>query len=419
MRIIYTIVWYLLLPILLLRLFWRARLAPAYRQRIGERLALGLSRRAQPCVWIHAVSVGETLAAAPMINALLARHPDTRLLVTTTTPTGSERVQQLFGDRVDHVYCPWDLPDALARFFTAWRPALVVVMETELWPNLVAAAHRRQVPVVLANGRLSEKSFRGYSRLQALMAPMLKAMTALYVQTDAEAERFRALGAPADRVIVTGSIKFDLAIDEQARAQAVSQRRALGEARPVWIAASTHPQEEAAVLDAHRQLLAVQPQALLVWVPRHPERFEAVASLVSAAGLSLARRSREQGASGAQVYLADSMGELQMLYGAADVAFVGGSLAPLGGHNLLEPAAWARPLLSGPSLFNFTAIAALLTEAGALTLVNDATTLAAALEQLFADVAVRTQAGEAGAAVVDRHRGALEKLLQGLASLWP
>ena len=417
MRIVYSLLWYLLLPLLLWRLWWRGRRAPAYRLRWRERLALGYGKSTlEQCIWVHVVSVGETLAAAPMIRALLQRYPELPLLVTTTTPTGSERVRALFGDTVTHVYCPWELPGALRRFFAAFNPRLVVVMETELWPNLVAEAARRKVPVVLANGRLSAGSARGYGRLPALVRPMLEAFERLFVQTREEADRFMALGAPAERVEVTGSIKFDLQIDAALRQQVQQLRRQIGQ-RPVWIAASTHPGEDEQVLAAHRRLLQTQPDALLVLVPRHPERFHDVARLVTGQDMSLARRSRSQSPADCQVYLADTMGELLMLYGSADVAFVAGSWAPVGGHNLLEPAAWGLPVLSGPVLHNFTAIAALLEEAGGLSLVEDGEALAGELAGLFADAGRRQRQGDAAMAVVDAHRGALERLLQGLAAL--
>lgn len=419
MRILYSGLWYALMPALFLRLWWRGRRAPAYRARWRERLALGLPRQPGPTVWVHAVSVGETLAAAPMIRELLARHPATPLVVTTTTPTGSEQVQKLFGDQVLHVYCPWDTPDALARFFRAFRPALVVILETELWPNLVAAAAARKVPVWLVNGRLSERSFRGYDRLRALVRPMLQRFAGLMVQTEAEAQRFVQLGAPAERIEVTGSVKFDLLLDDDLRTRAATLREQWG-ARPVWIAASTHPGEEEQVLAAHQQLRAQLPDALLVLVPRHPERFDQIAEQIERAGLTRVRRSTGQPVTPqTAVYLGDTMGELLMLFGACDVAFVGGSLVTLGGHNLLEPAAWGRPVLSGPNRFNFERIAELLEESAALITVTDAPSLATAVAGLLSDADSRTRQGEAARAVVAAHGGALARVLARLARVWP
>ena len=248
MRLLYSLLWYALLPLLFARLWWRGRRAPAYRRRWRERLALGLGRgRLRGSVWIHAVSVGETLAAAPLIEALLARHPDTPLVVTTTTPTGSERVQALFGDRVTHVYCPWELPAAYRRFWRAFDPRLVVILETELWPNLCAAAKAHGARLLLMNGRLSENSYRGYRRLPKLVRPMLARFDLLAVQTRAEADRFQALGADPERIRVNGSVKFDLTLDDSLRDQAAALRQRFA-ARPVWIAASTHPGEDEPVL---------------------------------------------------------------------------------------------------------------------------------------------------------------------------
>jgi len=419
MRLLYTLLWYLLLPVLFARLWWRGRRAPEYRQRWGERLALGLKPlRLQASVWIHAVSVGEVLAAAPLIRTLLEEHPATPVVVTTTTPTGSERVCALFGDQVTHVYCPWDLPGALGRFHHAFDPRLVLVMETELWPNLVASAYKRHVPVMLVNGRLSLSSYRGYARLPALTRPMMGALTRVLAQTDEEAYRFRRLGVSANAVDVTGNIKFDLSLSETVRAQA-SELREHFAARPVWMAASTHEGEDEPVLEAHRRVRASHPEALLVLVPRHPERFEGVAELVGQQGFDCVRRSAGARVGDAGVYLADTMGELLMLLGTADAAFVGGSLVPVGGHNLLEPAAWSVPVLSGPRLHNFQHVARLLDHAGALTQVHKADELGRSIAALLSDETERKRQGAAGAAVVAAHRGALQRVVSSVAAFWP
>ncbi|MQX51754.1 lipid IV(A) 3-deoxy-D-manno-octulosonic acid transferase [Alcanivorax sediminis] len=412
MRTFYSALWYLLLPFLFLRLWLRGRKAPAYRQRWAERMAWGYRRDTlQNSLWVHAVSVGETLAAAPLIERLLAQYPDTPLVVTTTTPTGSERVKALFGDRVTHVYCPWEVPGALTRFMTAFDPQLVVVLETELWPNLCAAVKRHGAKLMLVNGRLSEKSYHGYSKLPRLVRPMMAQFDALAVQTPVEAERYVALGAWPERVHAIGSVKFDMTLDEALRGKAAALRADMG-ARPVWIAASTHPGEDEPVLAAHQQVLASQPDALLILVPRHPERFNEVASLIRQQGLSVARRSAAESPADVQVYLADTMGELLMLFGSADLAFVGGSLVPVGGHNLLEPAAWEKPVLTGPHLHNFTAISQLLHDAGGLSVVSNESELAGTLLTLLADDATCRQQGRAAAAVVEANRGALDKGLQ-------
>ncbi len=409
MQTFYSALWYLLLPFLFLRLWLRGRKAPAYRQRWAERMAWGYRKGAlQKSLWVHAVSVGETLAAAPLIERLLADHPGTPLLVTTTTPTGSERVKALFGDRVTHVYCPWEIPGALRRFMRAFDPQLVVVLETELWPNLCAAAKRHGARLMLMNGRLSEKSYRGYSKLPRLVRPMMARFDALAVQTPVEAERYVALGAWPERVHAIGSVKFDMSLDAALRDRAAALRAGMG-ARPVWIAASTHPGEDEPVLATHQQVLAKHQEALLVLVPRHPERFNDVADLVRQQGLTVARRSAGEDPAQTQVYLADTMGELLMLFGTADLAFVGGSLVPVGGHNLLEPAAWEKPVLTGPHLHNFTAISQLLDDAGGLSVVNNADELATTLLALFDDAERCRQQGQAAAAVVAANRGALER----------
>lgn len=413
MRTVYSALWYLLLPFLFLRLWLRGRKAPAYRQRWKERMAWGYHPGTlKNSLWVHAVSVGETLAAVPMIERLLADYPDTPLLVTTTTPTGSERVKALFGDRVTHVYCPWELPTALNRFLRAFDPKTVIVLETELWPNLCAAVKRHGAKLMLMNGRLSEKSYRGYRKFPRLVRPMMARFDALAVQTPVEAKRYVALGAWPERVHAIGSVKFDMSLDDAVRQAAGDLRAAIGE-RPVWIAASTHPGEDEPVLAAHKALLETAPQTLLMLVPRHPERFDSVAQLVRQQGLGLARRSKQDTiAADTQVYLADTMGELLMLFGVADVAFVGGSLVPVGGHNLLEPAGWGKPVLTGPHLHNFTAISNLLDDAGALTLVDNADALAIALQALFRYPDQRQRQGQAAAAVVEANRGALEKGLK-------
>jgi 3-deoxy-D-manno-octulosonic-acid transferase len=320
---------------------------------------------------------------------------------------------------VHHVYWPWDTPGVISRFWRNFNPRLVILLETELWPNLIAAAGKRKVPVVLVNGRLSARSHRGYARLRGLMRPMLQSLQALAVQTAVEAERFVDLGAAAERVTVTGNVKFDISLDDGLRGRAAQLREQFGD-RPVWIAASTHPGEDEVVLAAHARLRRHCPDALLILVPRHQERFDQVAALVVQHGLVVARRSRDQepGADTA-VYLADTMGELLMLFGAADIAFVGGSLVPVGGHNLLEPALWSKPVITGPVLHNFTLIAELLDAAGAHRLVENEVELADLLQRLFREPALRRQMGERAAQVVQAHRGALAKLLTMLESYWP
>ncbi|WP_097305833.1 lipid IV(A) 3-deoxy-D-manno-octulosonic acid transferase [Pseudomonas chlororaphis] len=420
-RTLYTALFYLGLPLVAIRLWLRARKAPAYARRVGERFSWGLPAMQPGGIWVHAVSVGESIAAAPMIRALLARYPQLPITVTCMTPTGSERIQALFANepRIQHCYLPYDLPCAAARFLDRVRPKLAVIMETELWPNHIHQCAKRGIPVALANGRLSERSARGYGRFNKLTAPMLAEMSLFAVQTEAEAERFRQLGARPETVEVTGSIKFDLSIDPQllVRASELRQQWQAGE-RPVWIAASTHEGEDAVVLDAHRQLLASYPNALLILVPRHPERFNPVFELCRQQGFATIRRSSaEPVTASTSVLLGDTMGELLFLYALADSAFVGGSLVPNGGHNLLEPAALAKPVLSGPHLFNFLEIATMLREAGALQEVDDAHGLAVAVQRLFELPRDAQKMADAGLRVMRSNQGALQRLLDGLGRL--
>lgn len=420
-RTLYTALFYLGLPLVAIRLWLRSRKAPAYARRIGERFSLALPAMKPGGIWVHAVSVGESIAAAPMIRALLQRYPTLPITVTCMTPTGSERIQALFAHepRIQHCYLPYDLPCAAARFLERVRPTLAVIMETELWPNHIHQCAKRGIPVALANARLSERSARGYGRFAKLTRPMLTEMSLFAVQTEAEAERFRNLGAREETVEVTGSIKFDLTIDPALLQRAAALRAQWqAQGRPVWIAASTHDGEDEVVLAAHRRLLISHPDSLLILVPRHPERFNAVFELCRQQGFATVRRSMgEPVTAGTSVLLGDTMGELLFLYALADSAFVGGSLVPNGGHNLLEPAALAKPVLSGPHLFNFLEIAAQLRSAGALQEVEDAEGLAVAVRQLIELPGNAQRMAEAGLNVMRSNQGALQRLLDGLGRL--
>ncbi|WP_297832085.1 lipid IV(A) 3-deoxy-D-manno-octulosonic acid transferase [Pseudomonas sp.] len=418
-RFLYSVLFHLGLPLVALRLWLRARKAPAYAQRIGERFSFGLPPMQRGGIWVHAVSVGESIAAAPMIRALLKRYPLLPITVTCMTPTGSERIKALFADepRIQHCYLSYDLPWAAGRFLDHVQPRLGVIMETELWPNHIHQCAKRGIPTVLANARLSNRSARGYGRFAKLTRPMLAEISGFAVQTETEAQRFLDLGARPECVEVTGSIKFDLSIDPQLLVRAVEQREQWHcVQRPTWIAASTHAGEDEAVLAAHRQLLISHPDALLILVPRHPERFNSVHDLCQQQGFETVRRSSAQAVtSTTSVLLGDTMGELLFLYALADCAFVGGSLVPNGGHNLLEPAALAKPVISGPHLFNFLEIAALLRFAGALEEVSDAKGLATAVQQLFDTPAKAQQMADAGLRVMHANQGALQRLLDMLA----
>jgi 3-deoxy-D-manno-octulosonic-acid transferase len=420
-RTLYSILFHLGLPLIALRLWLRSRKASAYGQRVRERFAMGLPPMQRGGIWVHAVSVGESIAAAPMIKALLARYPQLPVTITCMTPTGSERIQSMFAHepRVQHCYLPYDFPWAAGRFLDHIQPKIGVIMETELWPNHIHQCAKRGIPTVLANARLSERSARGYGRFARLTRPMLAEMSLIAVQTETEAQRFRDLGARPDCVTVTGSIKFDLTIDPQLLLRAGQQREQWQTTqRPVWIAASTHAGEDEVVLSAHRTLLQSHANALLILVPRHPERFNSVFELSQQQGFASVRRSvAEPITHETSVLVGDTMGELLFLYALADIAFVGGSLVPNGGHNLLEPAALDKPVLSGPHLFNFLEIAAMLRAAGALEEVSDAVGLASTVQRLIEQPAAAKAMADAGLAVMKANQGALEKLLGGIAAL--
>lgn len=412
-RTLYSLVFTLCMPLVLLRLLVRARKAPAYAKRWRERLAMGGDLR-RDGIWVHAVSVGETIAAAPMVRELLRRYPQLPITVTCMTPTGSEQISKLFGDKVGHAYLPYDLPWLQRRFVRRLRPRIGVIMETELWPNMVHEAKAAGVPLVLANARLSERSARGYRRVTWLVRPMFAALDWVAVQTQAEAHRFAQLGVSQDAMTITGSIKFDLQPDPLVLDRAAQLRGHWGE-RPVWIAASTHAGEDEQILAAHRTVQVSLPDALLILVPRHPERFNQIARLLEGASFKFVRRSTgEMPIRAHQALLGDSMGELMMFYACADVAFVGGSLVPHGGHNYLEPAALGLPILSGTHTFNFTEISELLEGACALQRVRGQDELAEAVTQLLSEPKVARQTGARGLAVVKDNQGALDRLLKGI-----
>ena len=416
LRWLYTGLLYLILPLALLRLYWRGWRDAGHRQRWRERLGF-VPLLPTGCLWVHAVSVGETRAALPLIRALLKRDPDLSLLVTTTTLTGSRQVREALSEQVQHVYAPYDLPGAVARFLRQTRPRLAVIMETELWPNLLRQCAVAGIPTLIANARLSERSARGYRRMSPLTAAMLRDITLIAAQAEADAERFRALGAP--NVQVTGNLKYDLALPDDLTEQGRRLRRELlGESRPVWIAASTHAGEDEQVLDAFARLRARWPELLLLLVPRHPERFDGVAALCQQRSFGVVRRSEQRACTPeTAIFLGDSMGELLRFYAAADLAFVGGSLVPTGGHNVLEPALLGLPVLFGPHMFNFTEAGERLLEASAAWRVADAAELAAQVDRLLADPAWRQDAGQRGRAAVERHRGALAALLDWIETL--
>lgn len=409
MRFIYSLLLYLLVPWVLLRLAWRGLRNRGYWRRWRERFGF-VPRLSGPTIWLHAVSVGEVRASAPLVKALARAYPGHRILITTMTPTGSATVRELFGDSVAHCYVPYDLPTAVWRFLNRTRPRLAVIMETELWPNLFHQCQVRSIPLVLANVRLSEKSARGYRRFAGLTRATLANVSAVGAQAAEDAERMRELGAR--QVEVTGNIKFEMELPVDLAARAARLRDSFG-SRPVWVAASTRDGEERLVLEAFARLREKLPELLLILVPRHPERFETAARLGVQRGFTLARRSAYPNSipPGTAILLGDSMGELLLFYAAADVAFIGGSLVPLGGQNLLEAAALAVPVVFGPHMYNFRDISRMALERGAGRQVQSATELADAVADYLRNSDLRRVAGEAGRLLVAENRGALIKTL--------
>ena len=409
---LYTTLLYLLIPLVVLRLLWRSLSAPDYRRRIAERFGRLPTLPRNGGLWVHAVSVGEVQAAAPLITRLLREHPELPVIVTTTTPTGSRRLQELLGEQVMHVYAPYDVPLVVRRFLASARPRLAVFIETEVWPNILEQCRRSCIPTVLANARLSERSARAYARLSGLTQATFAKLDLVAAQGETDAQRFAELGVVPERVVVTGSIKFDVRLPPSLQEQSAVIKRSWGEDRPVWIAASTHEGEDELVLEAHRQVLEALPEALLVLVPRHPERFARVGQLVQKQGFRLVKRSDERPCTtDTQIFLGDTMGELPMYFAAADLAFMGGSLVPHGGHNPLEPAASGVPVVTGPHVFNFSAITAMLLAADAAVEVDSPGQLAATVTDWLKDASLRARIGENGRSVVEQNRGALERLV--------
>jgi 3-deoxy-D-manno-octulosonic-acid transferase len=408
-RHLYSLLLYLLIPLAVLRLLWRGRRNRGYRQRWGERFGF-VPRLSGPVIWVHAVSVGEVRASVSLIRALQHDYPGHRVLVTTMTPTGSATVRDVLGESVAHCYVPYDLPTAVSRFLNRTRPRVAVIMETELWPNLFHQCRRRGIPLILANVRMSEKSARGYRRFASLTRTTLACVTVVGAQSRDDAARMRALGAPT--VEITGSIKFEMTVPADLAGRARDLRAGFG-VRPVWIAASTREGEEGMVLDAFLRLRERVPGLLLVLVPRHPERFDAVARLCSARGYAIERRSAQHEFVAAQtdILLGDTMGELLLLYAAADVAFIGGSLVPLGGQNLLESLAVGTPAVFGPHMFNFSDISRMALARGAARQVAGTTALADAVAGWLPDPNARRVAGEAGRKMVEENRGALGRTI--------
>lgn len=411
-RLIYSAVFCLFLPLVLVRMLLRSRKVPAYRQRLWQRFGVVTGSLRRDGVWFHTVSVGEFIATEPLIRSFMQQHPDVPVTVTCTTPTGSEQIQKRLGQLVQHTYLPWDIPLFLYVFLWRLRPRTLVIVETELWPNLVHCSKKVGCKVLVVNARLSEKSAKGYARFAFISKPLLARIDHLACQGKADAKRFLQLGFDATRLSIAGSIKFDIAPGADVYAKGKEYRALWGEHRPVWIMASTHAGEDDIALAAQRWLIQKRPEVLLILVPRHPERFNHVAGQVTANQFSLARRSEMQHLNNkTQVLLVDSMGELMGFYAAADIAVLGGSFVANGGHNPLEPAALGLPVIMGPSQFNFAQICQQLSEAHALATVDNSTDLGKQLNIWFENENARSDTGRNGADVVKANQGAKQKLL--------
>lgn len=408
MRRLYTLLLYLLLPYILFHLLWRSRRQPEYLRHISERFGFYQGKPATPLIWLHAVSVGETRAAVPLVAQLQARYPEHRILLTHMTPTGRETGRQLFGDRVLQCYLPYDFPIAAKRFLRHFKPEIGLLMETEIWFNLVQACMKVGVPLLLVNARMSEKSVRKYGRFKTLSRDSLQALAAIAAQTEADARRLVELGAPS--VKITGNLKFDVAVPQSAIDLGKNLREQFGATRPVFLAASTREGEEVLMMEALAKIDI--PNLLIVIVPRHPQRFGQVADMLAQRDIRFQRRSEDKPVTPEiQVLLGNSMGEMFAYYAACDIAFIGGSLLPLGGQNLIEAAAMGKPVLIGPHTFNFAEVSELAVQAGAALRVANADELVLTVRDLLKTPEKIKTMSVAALAFADRHRGATERLM--------
>ncbi|MGX3066664.1 lipid IV(A) 3-deoxy-D-manno-octulosonic acid transferase [Ursidibacter arcticus] len=416
LRPLYTLLSYIIQPLLLLVMWYRGRTLPEYRQRLSERYGF-YSKITPPKangIVIHAASVGEVIAATPLIKVIQTQYPELAITVTTVTPTGSERVKSAFGDSLSHVYLPYDLPDAVNRFLKFIKPRLFVVIETELWPNLIHQIHQRKIPFVIANARLSPRSARRYGWIKTHLQEMLNEITLILAQDSVSADRYIQLGFNPQRLVNTGNLKFDLEITPELRQKVTETRIHLNLSdRPVWIAGSTHEGEEKMILDAHRKLLVAYPNLVLILVPRHPERFANVEELLKKMQIPYIKRSDQRGVlPNTQVLLGDTMGEMMILYGLAQVAFVGGSLVKHGGHNPLEPIAFELPVISGLHTFNFPEVFSKLRNVdGVIEIESNVEALANAVNYFLEHPELGKEISQAGYDVLKENQGALKRHL--------
>jgi len=409
MQLFYTLLFYLLTPFILFRLFWRGFKAPEYRKRWLERLAVYKTSFPENVIWIHAVSVGEAEAVFPLVKRLQQKYPSDKFLVTTTTPTGSARVQAVLSDSVSHVYLPYDLPSVINRFIAIFKPRIAIIMEKEIWPNLYAGCAKNNIPVMIINARLSANSAKGYKKIPSLVKPALNAVVWVATQTIEDKQRFIDIGAREDSTSVTGNLKFDLELEDEIIQQAQEIKKQHFNARFVWIIASTHDKEEEIFFEIYPQLKQQIPELLLMIVPRHPERFEQVNQLAKKMQLNTCMRSTgQQCTEQTDAYIVDTMGELKLLYGVADICFVGGSMVPVGGHNILEPAAMGVPIMFGPYMVNFKEISKNVLELNAAIQCADKQALIETFMHLYTDKNDRQAMAATAKQFVNSNQGATE-----------
>lgn len=414
LRRLYTLLFYVALPVIFIRLWFKAyKKNPAYFERWQERLGLVNSSTAVDGIWLHAVSVGESIAAVSLIKQLKQHYPELSITVTNETPTGATRIKAALGDEVTQCYVPYDVPFAIKRFLQRLKPRLLILMETELWPNMLHICRQKNIPILLANARLSERSAKRYQRIKTISQTMLNNVTMITAQTEADAQRFVQLGYPAERITVTGSIKFDLTIPSNLAESVCKLRQQLGENRLIWIAASTHEGEEEQILSAFAKVQQHLPEILLLLVPRHPERFNAVAEICKRKGYDIIRRSENKSCDkNTSVFIGDSMGELLLFYAVSHLAFIGGSLVEKGGQNPLEAAALAVPLLTGPHTFNFALISEELQKRGAEIQIVNSAELADKVIELLPNKNLLKSMGQQGREFVEQNRGAVDKQVE-------
>lgn len=414
-RFIYAVLTYSLLPFYVF--FWIAKgvINNSYWDRINQRFGFGYPNLDKGTIWIHAVSVGEVQASVPLVEALKVRHPDKEILITTVTPTGAQQIRKTFKNSVYHCYIPFETSFSIKAFFDAVRPSIALILETEIWPNLYNECGVRKIPLILVSARISAKSLKNYKRLLLLFRETLSHGILIAAQSSVDAKRFISLGADKDKTWVMGNIKFDFNLPVDMDVKGINLRSKEFGDRPVWIAASTHEGEEVEILKAHREILKTIRNMLLIIVPRHPERFAKVEQLIKTKKWSYTTRSSTQSvADTCEVYLLDSMGELLLFYSASDVAFVGGSLVPIGGHNLLEPASLALPILTGAYMFNQQEMTDLLLEAGAVKIVKDKTGIIDNVLSFHHDKVTSKSLGAKARIIVQENKGALGSLMKRL-----